>query len=161
MFKIRPATPEDAFLILTAHFTAVHVTAAGDYPFEVLDRWSPVVDMDRTHAFNANPDGEIRIVAESPDGKGIWGFGVVMPHLNELRACYVYPSAARRGVGTALVAELEKIAKDKGAEYLALDSSLTAEKFYLAQGYKEVERAIHKLRDGTPMACVKMRKELV
>src|SRR5688572_32407175 len=32
----------------------------------------------------------------------------------ELRACYVVPGAARRGVGSALVREMERMAQERG-----------------------------------------------
>jgi GNAT superfamily N-acetyltransferase len=48
--------------------------------------------------------------------------GAIIVAKNELRACYVAPAATRRGVGTALVRELERIALEHGLECLALDA---------------------------------------
>jgi putative acetyltransferase len=42
--------------------------------------------------FQANPDNEIRLIAEQ-DGE-IVGFGALVPENNKLRACYVAPRAA-------------------------------------------------------------------
>src|SRR4029079_12736824 len=89
-------------------------------------------------AFLANRDNEIRLMAEI-DGEPV-GIGVLVVSKSELRACYVAPSSARRGVGSALVAELERIARHHGSAYLQLESSITAEPFYLALGYMVVER---------------------
>lgn len=77
-----------------------------------------------------------------------------------MRACYVTPEASRKGVGSALVREIERIAQQRGLGFLELDSSVTAEPFYLAQGYAVRERGDHILRSGQAMACVKMVKTL-
>ena len=79
---------------------------------------------------------------------------------SELRACYVAPSAARRGVGSALVAEIERIGREHGLLYLRLDSSLTAQPFYTALGYQVEERHEHVLSSGVAMIAIKMRKQL-
>src|SRR5580693_8291610 len=50
--------------------------------------------------FLANRDHEIRLMAEV-DGELV-GIGAVVLNKSELRACYVAPSAVRRGVGSAL-----------------------------------------------------------
>src|SRR4051812_40818689 len=46
---------------------------------------------------------------------------------NELRAVYVAAKFGGQGVGTAILAALEKIAKSRGCTKLAMVSSLTAE----------------------------------
>ena len=77
-----------------------------------------------------------------------------------MRACYVVPKAARQGVGTALVREIEQIARAHGLTHLQLDASLTSELFYLSLGYKVGARGEHMLRASLTMACVKMEKQL-
>jgi GNAT superfamily N-acetyltransferase len=70
------------------------------------------------------------------------------------------PSAARTGVGTALVKEIERVAIEGGVKRLHLEASVNAEPFYLAMGYEVVERGEHVLNSGQPMACVRMVKDL-
>jgi putative acetyltransferase len=103
-------------------------------------------------------DGAIKIVAVLK-GK-IIGIGEVVPAARELNACYVSPLSSGTGVGKAIVAELETIARAHGAPFLALASSLTAQPFYSALGYEVLEHGEHVLRSGGRMACVRMRKEL-
>ncbi len=74
---------------------------------------------------------------------------------------YVSAAFGRQGVGSALLRELERLAKVRGCGELHLDSSLTAAPFYRHRGYEETERAEHLLSSGTKMACVKMRKVLI
>lgn len=88
------------------------------------------------------------------------GIGALVLAKSELRACYVAPQAARRGVGSALVHELERIARDNGLANVQMDSSVTAEPFYLAHGYNVRGRGEHTLSSGQRMACVKMEKAL-
>lgn len=141
------------------HHSAVHVTAALDYAPSILEEWArlPITD-EAVEEFNANSEGEIRLVAEWAGW--VAGFAAVVPPNSELRACYVSPIAAGRGIGRALVERLEDIAANKGAAYLWLHSSLTAHPFYEALGYETEGYGEHVLRSGQLMACVNMRKTL-
>jgi putative acetyltransferase len=151
--------PEDARASLEVHHAAVRGIAATDYPPAVIEGWAPLPIVDEAvEQFLRNPDGEVRLVAET-DGE-IVGMGAIVPARGELRACYVAPAAAREGVGSALVRELERIAREHGLRRLKLDASVTAEPFYKALGYKARRRGEHILRSGRRMACVRMRKHL-
>jgi putative acetyltransferase len=159
MITVRPMRTDDARAFLEVHHAAVRGIAAADYPPPVIEAWAPLPITDRTvDGFLANPDQEIRLVAEI-DG-AIVGVGALVPGKTELRACYVAPGAARRCVGSALVREIERIARQQGLAFLELDSSVTAEPFYAALAYEARERGEHVLGSGQPMACVKMRKDL-
>ena len=101
----------------------------------------------------ANPDKEFRLIAEIA-GRVV-GIGTAVFEKIELRACYVAPEVGRKGVGSALVKEIERVARELGVPRLELDSSVTAESFYRTVGYEVVERGEHVLRNGK-----RMRKEL-
>jgi len=90
----------------------------------------------------------------------IVGVGALVLATSELRACYVLPSAVRKGVGSAIVREIERIALENGLASLQMESSVTAEPFYKALGYEVVDYGEHLLSSGDRMACVKMRKLL-
>jgi putative acetyltransferase len=118
---------------------AVRVTAAADYPPDVIEAWAPLPVTDaEVDAARANPEGEVRLAAIL-DGK-VAGVAAVIPQGRELRACYVSPDASRSGVGKSLVDEIERIARQLGVPFLDLDASLTAEPFYLKLGYEVVAR---------------------
>ena len=104
-------------------------------------------------------ENEYRLVAEI-DGQVV-GIGALVFESSELRACYVAPAVGRRGVGSALVHEIERAACDRGLSMLELDFSITAEAFYRKQGYEARERSEHILHSGQRMACVRMRKSLL
>ena len=156
---IRPIYPPDAKTVIEVHHAAVRKTASKNYPTDILEQWAPLPVTDETVTkFIENADGEVRFLAEQ-DGK-IVGMAAIVPSKCELRACYVAPEAGGRGIGTALLHELEKEADRRGLPFLQMDSSLTAEAFYKARGYEVQGRGEHELRSGKRMACVQMRKQL-
>ena len=147
----------DARAFLAVHHAAVRVLAAPDYPESVIDAWAPLPITDSAVAtVTANPEREYRLLA-ALDGI-IAGIGVLVLEKSELRACYVAPWAARRGVGTALVKELERVARAHGLGYLCLDSSLNAAPFYRGLGYLSLGPGEHVLSNGQRMRCVRMRR---
>jgi putative acetyltransferase len=157
--KVRKMLTEDARTFLEVHHAAVRGIAAKDYSPEVVEDWAPIPVTERdVERFLANPDDEIRVVAEI-DGK-IVGIGCLVVANCELRACYVAPNAAHNGVGSALVREIERIARDHGLAYLQMDSSITAEPFYSHHGYSVHQRNEHTLNSGRSMPCIKMAKVL-
>lgn len=118
---IRKMCLGEARSFLAVHHAAVRGIAARDYPPAVVEDWAPLpIDDKAIERFLRNPDGEIRLVAEV-DGT-IVGVGALVPERGELRACYVAPEAARTGIGSALVREIERIARERGC----LISSWTA-----------------------------------
>jgi putative acetyltransferase len=155
---IREMRPEDARGFLEIHHAAVRGIAARDYPPSVVEAWARPITDQVIERFLANRDGEIRLVAEI-DGEPL-GIGAIVVNNSELRACYVAPSAVRRGVGTALVAKIEEIAREHRLDHLELESSITAEPFYSALGYQVESRGELFLLPDVPMAAVKMRKRL-
>jgi putative acetyltransferase len=151
---------DEARTFLEIHGRSVRGLAAEHYSAEVMAAWAgpaAVTDEGVRH-FLKNPDNEIRLIAEL-DGVPA-GLGALVVANAELRACYVVPDAARRGVGSALVKEMERIAQDRGLTHLELHSSANAEPFYAALGYEAGERGEHVLRSGLRMEAVKMRKSL-
>lgn len=156
---IRPIFSEDAREALEVHHSAVRITAASDYSAEVVEHWAPLPITEKAVArFNANPENELRFVAEL-EGK-IVGFAAIVAQKEELRAYYVAPSATRHGVGRHLIKQLEDAAREVGLAELHLHSSVTAHAFYTAMGYETLELGEHILGSWLGMACVFMRKTL-
>jgi N-acetylglutamate synthase-like GNAT family acetyltransferase len=150
----------DARPFLEVIHASVRGLAATHYPIEVIQAWAPLEITEKAVAgFLVNPDNELRLVAEQ--GGEIVGIGAIVPNQFELRACYVSPRSARKGVGTTLVHEMERMAREHNLRSLHADASLNAEGFYKALGYEVLARADHVLRpSGVHMACVKIRKAL-
>jgi putative acetyltransferase len=155
---VRPMSPGEARCFLEIHHAAIRGIAALDYPALVLEAWAPPITDATIERFLRNRDDEVRLVADL-DGEPA-GIGAIVVNAAELRACYVVPTAVRKGVGSAIVAEIERIAREHSLDHLELESSLTAEPFYLALGYAVVERGELVIAPGVPMAAIKMQKRL-
>lgn len=151
--------PDENRAFLEIHARSVRGLAAQHYSPEVIDGWAARITEKSIRAFMSNPDDEIRLLAEL-EGEVV-GLGALVVAKSELRACYVVPEAARKGVGAALVYEIERIAREYGLTELELAASINAEPFYTALGYAVVDRAEHMLRSGLRMAAVRMRKNLI
>jgi putative acetyltransferase len=157
--NLRVARNDDARGILEAHYSAVHEIASRDYSAEICREWSAPVTAERLqHYMSHSLPHETTIVAEV-DGQ-IAGFGAIVESESELRAVYVSAQFRRRGIGSALLAELERLAKDHGCTELHMDSSTTAAAFYARHQYHVLEHTTHTFRSGGVMACVEMRKTL-
>jgi len=157
--SIRDAVRDEWPAVLAIHRRAIHEIASADYPAEVLDAWgSPIIRPDLAK-FDAKIErGQVVLVAEV-DGV-LAGFGELIPEKNELLAVYVNPDDSHQGVGTAILHELERLARKKELSFLQMDASLTAVPFYKAHGFQVLGRDVHVLRSGGRMDCMKMRKEL-
>lgn len=156
---VRPLRPDEARTFLEIHRASIRGLAANDYAPDVINDWAPVPVSDTmVEHFLANRDQEVRLIAEL-DGVPA-GIGCLVIANAELRACYVITEAARHGVGSAIVAEIERLAKAHGLTELSIDSSVTAVPFYTTQGYVEIRRQDHVLRSGRRMAAVQMKKTL-
>jgi putative acetyltransferase len=155
---VRPIRGDEGSTFLDIHSQSVHGLASEAYPPDVISAWAFPPTPENLAQFLENAEDEIRLIAEL-DGRPV-GIGALVLRNSELRACYVMPDAARRHVGTAIVEEIERIARENALEYLELLSSTNAEPFYAALGYDVISRGEHVLRSGKRMTAIKMRKVL-
>ena len=78
----------------------------------------------------------------------------------KIRAFFVHPEWARRGIGRCILAHCENEAEQAGFSRLELGSTLPGEPFYRKEGYDEVERQLVALRNGAVAEIVVMQKDL-
>jgi GNAT superfamily N-acetyltransferase len=78
----------------------------------------------------------------------------------KIRAFFVHPSAARRGIGRAILEACEAEAKAEGFMTAEMMATLPGVPLYLAGGYRGDEKVEIPVGDGQQIICVKMRKEL-
>jgi len=76
-----------------------------------------------------------------------------------IRAFFVHPDYARRGIGTHLMNVCENAAIANGFTSFELGATLPGVPLYKAMGYAELERIDAPLKDGEMLGIVKMRKE--
>lgn len=77
-----------------------------------------------------------------------------------IRAMYTHPGWVRCGIGTLLLELGETAARDAGFKRIELGATLPGEPFYLARGYREVDRRRHVAANGADNVVIKMVKEL-
>lgn len=78
----------------------------------------------------------------------------------KIRAFFVRPEHARKGVGRALLAACESEARAHGFRSLELMATLPGVRLYEACGYEATGRVEYELEEGVRVGFVPMRKEL-
>jgi GNAT superfamily N-acetyltransferase len=78
-----------------------------------------------------------------------------------IRAFFVAPEYARRGIGTLLLEKCESEAKARGFKRVELMSTLPGVKLYSARGYVGTERVHYEVTPGVTIEFLPMSKELV
>ena len=76
----------------------------------------------------------------------------------KVRAIFVHPRFARRGLGTLILARVEVEARAAGFRRYEMGSTLTGVPLYRLKGYVEVERIAVPLKNGEALPVVKMVK---
>ena len=78
----------------------------------------------------------------------------------KIRAFFVHPDWARRGIGTRILEACEKAAIEAGFARLEMGATLSGVAFYRAKGYTEVENQEVPLENGERLPIVKMAKRV-
>jgi GNAT superfamily N-acetyltransferase len=78
----------------------------------------------------------------------------------KIRAFFVHPAWARRGLGTMILQSCEDAAISAGFKSLEMGATLSGVAFYRARGYREVENQTVPLANGESLPIVRMRKKV-
>ena len=78
----------------------------------------------------------------------------------KIRAFFVHPEWARRGIGTLILNACEEAACDAGFRRFEMGATLTGVPMYAARGYTEVERILVPLKNGESLPVVRMAKDI-
>jgi len=76
----------------------------------------------------------------------------------KVRAIFVHPDHARRGLGSLILAHVESAAQAAGFHHFEMGSTLTGVPLYRLKGYIEIERIAVPLHNGEALPIVKMVK---
>jgi len=76
----------------------------------------------------------------------------------KIRAFFIHPAWARRGVGTLLLAACETAAKAAGFTHFEMGATLTGAKLFGTKGYTAVEHLLIPLRNGASLPIIHMHK---
>lgn len=148
-FHIRAYRSADAEAVSTIIRRTMRVSNSADYSPErlqpLIDYFSPakVEQINRTRTC---------LVAEA-NGQVIATAGL---EENEVVTFFVLPEEQGQGIGSALLQQLEALARGQGIAELRLDASLTGAPFYARHGFVPTGD----LLDGTAGPQVSMRKQL-
>ncbi|HWB14244.1 MAG TPA: GNAT family N-acetyltransferase [Pirellulales bacterium] len=151
----RKATPHERHAIWNVRTASIKALCKSHYGEETAEAWANVPppddfeDVIRSHDF---------LVAENDTV--LVGFGFLNQRTATLEAIFVAPEFARRGIGTAVLAALEEIARGAGLSRLGLSASLNAVGFYAQAGYQAIEPTIWPHPAGFDLPCVAMAKDL-
>ena len=77
----------------------------------------------------------------------------------KIRAFFVHPDWARRGVGSRILEACEDEARKAGFKRFELGATLTGELLYTARGYIAVDRIEVALANGASLPVIRMSKE--
>ena len=78
----------------------------------------------------------------------------------KIRAFFVHPRWARRGLGTVVLEACESAALAAGFTRLEMGATLSGIPFYRAKGYAEIENQSVPLANGETLPIVRMSKEV-
>jgi len=173
---VRPATPEDIPELRTLIDASVRGLQATDYTAAEIDRALATVYgvdtqliADGTY-WVAESDGQIVGCGGWSKRKTLFGGDQYAGREDSLldptrdaakiRAFFVHPSWARRGVGTHILDACESAAQRAGFTRFEMGATLTGVPFYEARGYTPSDRFTAPLPGGESLAIVRMEKQI-
>ncbi|MGJ4918911.1 GNAT family N-acetyltransferase [Bradyrhizobium sp. HKCCYLRH2060] len=133
---IRDATADDAEVACAVLRASISELCLADHRGspDILARWLANKTPQNVAAW---ADGRGRSLLVAVEDDVILAVGG-LAHPGEITLNYVSPRGRFRGISSALLAELERRAAALGARDVALLSTETAHRFYLARGYADV-----------------------
>jgi GNAT superfamily N-acetyltransferase len=78
----------------------------------------------------------------------------------KIRAFFIHPEWARRGIGGRILDACEKAAHAAGFSHLEMSATLSGVAFYRTKGYAAIENQAVPLSNGETLAIVRMTKEI-
>jgi N-acetylglutamate synthase-like GNAT family acetyltransferase len=78
----------------------------------------------------------------------------------KIRAFFIHPAFARRGIGTLILEACEQAARAHGFKSAEMMATLPGVKLYAARGYEGSEEVKVSVGENIDIICVKMRKNL-
>lgn len=177
-FRLRAAIQEDVPKIVELIALSVRVLQAKDYtPEQIAASLETVFTIDSrlvadgTYFVAFADDGEMAGCGGWSRRKTLYGGDAQVekkePELLDpavdaakIRAIFVHPRYARKGLGTMILEEAEKAAAAEGFKRLEMGSTLTGVALYALRGYVEVDRLAVPVGRGETLEVVKMVKEI-
>ncbi len=151
---LRPMKPDDGPALVEIFRASVEEIGAEDHDAAQVEAWASAAD--DPEAFAARLSSMLTLLAFL-DGE-MAGFASLKGS-DVLEMLYVHPVFAERGVATALVDALERLAAARGAKRMTVEASDTALPAFQSWGYR-AERRNTVMRAGVFIANTTMTKDL-
>lgn len=151
---IRKAAIDDAQACFAIRREAIRAQCGGHYPLADLDIWTSGV-MSATFAQRVADYFYVAVA----DGHEI-GTAMIDLATGKIDAVFVLPAYMGRGIGRALMGQMERLALDAGLDSMQLESTLNAAPFYRALGFEGESQSTYQSSLGVSLACVPMVKRL-
>ncbi|HEY4164577.1 MAG TPA: GNAT family N-acetyltransferase [Dongiaceae bacterium] len=130
VIELRRGRPEDALNVARLFRDTVRVINRQDYSEAQIDAWAPYqVDLD---GWRQVIEGSHFLIATS--GSMVVGFAN-LDGKDYVDQVYVHKDLQRKRIATRLLEEIEREAKQRGAQRLWTQSSITAKRFFERQGF--------------------------
>jgi putative acetyltransferase len=139
---LRPFLPADGARCLSIFAASIAELASEEYDNEQCEAW--IATAEDTATFFKRLKDSLTLVATF-DGESA-GFAT-LKGADVVDMIYVDPEFARKGVGTALLDALSRLAAARGAKKLTADVSDTARPLFERQGYASQRRNLVTLGD--------------
>lgn len=133
---IRPALEDDAADISAVILRALRETNANDYTDEIIARIERSFSPDAVRQQITKRTVFVASIGSRVVGTASLDGSVV-------RTVFIAPDVQARGVGTQLMAEIERAARERSVASLTVLSSITAETFYAWLGFDAVRDNYH------------------
>jgi GNAT superfamily N-acetyltransferase len=179
IWHIRAAQEADIPALHALIEASIRGLQAGDYtPAQIEGALGTVLGLDTQLIHDQTyflVEANSRDIATLPAGCGGWSkrktlFGSDQASIREpellnpaidaakVRAIFVHPHFARRGLGTLILAHVEAAAQAAGFHHFEMGSTLTGVPLYRLKGYVEIERIAVPLHNGEALPVVRMVK---
>jgi N-acetylglutamate synthase-like GNAT family acetyltransferase len=133
----------DTQLIVDGTYLVAEVAASGNPEIVACGGWSKRKTLYGGDQFAAREDSLLDPVRDAA----------------KIRAFFVHPNWARRGIGSLILEACENAARAAGFTRLEMGATLSGVAFYKAKGYAEIENQQAPLANGEVLQIVKMAKE--
>jgi len=152
--KIRQAELKDIEAISKLYYDTIVTVNVKDYSDEQILAWAST--------FN-NEEGWVRRMEEqsfcvATEGTKILGFASLDTN-GYLDLLYVHKDHQHQGIGSKLLAEMERIGKEEEFDEINVQSSITAQPFFEAHGFN-ITGEKHKLVNNVPFTNTILVKKI-
>jgi GNAT superfamily N-acetyltransferase len=134
----------DSQLIADGTYFVVEVSEAGSTPIVACGGWSKRKTLYGGDQYAGREDSLLDPARDAA----------------KIRAFFVHPQWARRGLGTLILEACENAAISAGFRRLEMGATLSGVAFYRARGYAEIEKQSVPLGNGEALPIVRMAKKV-